>query len=128
MNLIPVCLECGRCLVPHIRLDEKFIWNDRWYNVARRFDDFIEASRDTLYSDLRVGICMYDYITCRFLNVTARNTKSPRPAGASSASTQRTSSVERCISARTSGSAQVLDRKEPTIIIKNQNVAESQVP
>lgn len=54
---IPYCPNCGAPLTTHLRVDEKFVQDDRWNRMADRYKDFIESmeGHSVLLLELGVG-------------------------------------------------------------------------
>lgn len=74
-HLLPRCPACGQMMVPHIRMDERFVQDDEWYAEAERFDDFMLRAQEgsPLFLELGVGPGMYSHITERFRSAVASN-------------------------------------------------------
>jgi NAD-dependent SIR2 family protein deacetylase len=74
-SLLPTCPICGGPMAMNLRADDTFIQDEGWNQAAARYEDFVNAHRNTktLYLELGVGYNTPGIIKYNFWNQTQRN-------------------------------------------------------
>lgn len=74
-DLLPVCPDDGRPMVPNLRVDDTFVEDAGWHAAADRYAAFLRSHRDAhvLYLELGVGMNTPGIITYPFWQLTAAN-------------------------------------------------------
>lgn len=75
--LIPYCPVCGKPMTTNLRVDDRFVQDDGWYDAARRYEDFLNRHNGMhiLFLELGVGMNTPGIIKYPFWRMTAENTK-----------------------------------------------------
>lgn len=74
-DLLPVCPDDGRPMVPNLRADDTFVEDAGWHAAADRYTAFLRSHRDArvLYLELGVGMNTPGIIKYPFWQLTAAN-------------------------------------------------------
>lgn len=74
-ELIPYCPECGRPMTTNLRVDDRFVQDDGWYEAAERYQKFCRMAMrtDTLFLELGVGYNTPGIIKFPFWDMAAKN-------------------------------------------------------
>lgn len=74
-DLLPVCPDDGRPMVPNLRVDDTFVEDAGWHAAADRYAAFLRSHRDAhvLYRELGVGMNTPGIIKYPFWQLTAAN-------------------------------------------------------
>lgn len=65
-SLVPKCPICGGNMVMHLRCDQYFVENERWYEAADRYADFLENIKGKKVVLLELGVGFNTPIIIRF--------------------------------------------------------------
>lgn len=77
-DLIPKCPNCGAIFMAHLRMDNRFIENEKWHNDKERYSNFIQSNMDKKLVLLELGIGFntpgilrlpFEQMTQRFSNI-----------------------------------------------------------
>ena len=76
-ELIPHCPVCGKPMTTNLRIDDRFVQDDGWYDAAHRYEDFLNRHKGMhiLFLELGVGMNTPGIIKYPFWRMTAENTK-----------------------------------------------------
>ena len=76
-ELIPHCPVCGKPMTTNLRVDDRFVQDDGWYDAAHRYEDFLNRHKGMhiLFLELGVGMNTPGIIKYPFWRKTAENTK-----------------------------------------------------
>ena len=76
-ELIPHCPVCGKPMTTNLRIDDRFVQDDGWYDAAHRYEDFLNRHKGMhiLFLELGVGMNTPGIIKYPFWRKTAENTK-----------------------------------------------------
>ena len=76
-ELIPCCPVCGKPMTTNLRVDERFVQDDGWYDAAHRCEDFLNRHKGmrVLFLELGVGMNTPGIIKYPFWRMTERNPK-----------------------------------------------------
>ena len=76
-ELIPHCPVCGKTMTTNLRIDDRFVQDDGWYDAAQRYEDFLNRHKGMhiLFLELGVGMNTPGIIKYPFWRMTAENTK-----------------------------------------------------
>ena len=77
-SLVPVCDVCGRPMTTHLRVDDRFVQDDAWYDAEKRYRSFVAEipEKPTLLLELGVGFNTPVWIRMPFERI-AKQTGSP---------------------------------------------------
>lgn len=76
-ELIPYCPVCGKPMTTNLRIDDRFVQDDGWYDAAHRYEDFLNRHKGMhiLFLELGVGMNTPGIIKYPFWRMTAENSK-----------------------------------------------------
>ena len=74
-ELIPHCPVCGKPMTTNLRIDDRFVQDDGWYDAAHRYEDFLNRHNGMhiLFLELGVGMNTPGIIKYPFWRMTAEN-------------------------------------------------------
>lgn len=76
-ELVPKCPVCGAPMTMNLRVDDKFVQDDGWYQASDRYHDFIRRNGNghILFLELGVGYNTPVIIKYPFWQMTAKNSR-----------------------------------------------------
>lgn len=76
-ELVPLCPVCGRPMTTNLRIDERFVQDEGWYEASSRYNDFLSAHRrgHVLFLELGVGMNTPGIIKLPFWQMVEHNHK-----------------------------------------------------
>ena len=76
-ELIPYCPICGKPMTTNLRIDDRFVQDDGWYDAAHRYEDFLSCHKGMhiLFLELGVGMNTPGIIKYPFWRMTAENSE-----------------------------------------------------
>ena len=76
-ELIPYCPVCRKPMTTNLRIDDRFVQDDGWYDAAHRYEDFLNRHKGMhiLFLELGVGMNTPGIIKYPFWRMTTENSK-----------------------------------------------------
>ena len=73
--LIPYCPICKKPMTMNLRIDDRFVQDDSWYEAQKRYNDFLEKYKDgkIVFLELGVGKNTPGIIKYPFMSMTLQN-------------------------------------------------------
>ncbi|MFF2449048.1 Sir2 family NAD-dependent protein deacetylase [Neobacillus sp. NPDC058068] len=74
-ELVPKCPVCGGSMDPHLRINQYFVQNEKWYELNKTYNQFIQDSegKKIIYLELGVGFNTPGIIRYPFEQMTHHN-------------------------------------------------------
>lgn len=74
-EFIPHCPVCGKPMTTNLRIDDRFVQDDGWYDAAHRYEDFLNRHKGMhiLFLELGVGMNTPGIIKYPFWRMTVEN-------------------------------------------------------
>ncbi|MGF9858579.1 Sir2 silent information regulator family NAD-dependent deacetylase [Priestia endophytica] len=74
-ELVPKCPVCGRNMDPHLRINQYFVQDEKWYKQNKLYNEFLKQSegKRTIYMEMGVGFNTPGIIRYPFEQMTFHN-------------------------------------------------------
>jgi len=76
-DLVPKCPVCGGNMDPHLRINQHFVQNEKWYKLSQSYNQFLQESegKKIIYLKLGIGFNTPGIIRYPFEQMTYHNEK-----------------------------------------------------